>query len=138
MRWQVQGADRETGVKRALVIDAPSRNDAEVKARAEGLLIASIAPAPATERIDGPSPTTGVPRYAGLELASLLLLLCAVLNYVGAAGLIVAAILRLGAPEIAVSALLLALAQAGFGAMLHGAGSACGALRDIARNSFRG
>lgn len=44
MKWVIEGADRDTGVKTSFTIDAESRNDAEVQARRRNVIISKCEP----------------------------------------------------------------------------------------------
>jgi hypothetical protein len=55
MRWNVEGADSQTGQDRVLAVEALDRADAERKARQHGILVSSIYPTSirsAVEKID--------------------------------------------------------------------------------------
>jgi hypothetical protein len=87
-----------------------------------------------------------VPEYLGLKIGGSILLIFAILYYIFAAFVLLvifvgaaAASSRFGAAGLFMPifpGLFIAITLAMCGSLLHAASAACGALRDIARNSF--
>ncbi len=116
MRWNIEGADQQTGQDRVIAIDAADQADAERKARARGILVSTIYPTTlktaierTEEEIVSPSqtavppaapastlnyrasslPRQTVPNYRGLQIGSFVLGVFALLYYIcGGIGLV--------------------------------------------------
>ena len=160
MRWTVEGADKQTGFDRKISVEAATREAAETEARNEGLLISEIHPEydsiapPSKEQpfsvsyLASPVPMqSSVPHYFGLKLASSILIVFAVVEYLAAIFLFLSAISAIATLSAAPTAgfggvaaipmLAMAVAVGAAGALLHGISTGCMARRDIAQNSFR-
>lgn len=174
MRFNVEGADPQSGHERVIAIDARDEREAEALAARQGLLVSAVyrstvedalqelaqaaAPKPTVKAapVAYRSPPTSqqlppsvpmIPEYSGLRFGGNAFYVLAGLAYLGGALTIVVfmmgagSALRFGAGPAAVVTLiagfLAALWPFAVGVTFHALASACHALRDIARNSFR-
>jgi hypothetical protein len=107
-KWDVKGADRDTGAERMVTVDAPDRNSAEVAASRLGLFVAEVsshrdrleyrAPAAASSAV--PPPPAGLHRLSILTAVSILRVL-AIIGYAG--GLVFLILLLVVASQSAAS-----------------------------------
>lgn len=166
-QWNVEGADPKTGDERLIQVAAETKEEAERKARKQGLLVSAVykstvqtsadalddmvasassrsAPPPITPTTQQPALSyraaqAALPDYLGLRIGAVALRVCAVLYYIGAVLILLLAILSRADEPREVRALQAgsALAAASVGAVFHAISAACDAMRDMARNSFR-
>jgi hypothetical protein len=166
MKWTIEGAEVHSGRERIISVDAASQAEAEAIAKRRGMLIAAVHQSVADETGLGlnapaepppvptnkvvpltlrPEVTSGIPQYGGLELSALVLRAIGILQYIAAVLMIVAALVSAtessrAAAERGIDVFGLGISGVATfvsGALCHGAGSACLALRDMAQNSFR-
>ena len=133
MKWRVTGISKSTGHDLTKVIEAPDKEVAIAWASQSGMMVsdAALDSSPPDYR-----PQMQTPDYTGLQIAGTTLRVFALLSYIGGALLLFATVIN--NQSLALLAVLAPLVSCFFvGAILHGLGSMCDAVRDIARNSFR-
>lgn len=75
MKWEVSGADRETGEERAVKVEADNENDAKRLAGRKGLLVAGARPMIDRYSVtEGQPATESVPSLAGLQIAVVMMI----------------------------------------------------------------
>jgi len=155
MQYLIEGADKETGEDRTVIIDADNEADLRAKIKAMGILVSHAklwnAPAapPVAVNYATPAPThivssarPRIPGYFGLQFASLILGISATLFYAIAVLAFIASISstrNFNSPYAGVGVLvqgMVIISLLAAGGIQHGLSAACTALRDIARNSF--
>ncbi len=167
MRWKVEGAVKDSGAEVSIRIDAETRALAERAARDRGILVSKLTPvkdtvadpdvagdaaAGAKMNSAGSGPRdsqTGfsiaeIPDYLGLKSAGLALRVFCLVSYLLGITEIIggAAIATSGSKPDFLQAspttiIFIGIFSLMLGAMMQGMSAGCGALRDIARNSFR-
>jgi hypothetical protein len=170
MQYVIEGADASSGQDRTIIVSAIDEKDAHQQARSMNLMVSRVAlhnaPVPSlgsahsSPAVDYASPVpksavamqaVTIPRYLGLQIASVILIASAAVCYGIAAIAVVVAISAattptrppaFGGPPPGFMGLFSAfgfIGAFGFlsaGAIQHGLSAACKALRDIARNSW--
>lgn len=148
MRWTVEAADVQTGEETTLTVEAPDQAAAERIARYRGMLVSSILQnnGNGAAKLDRKAPT---PDYIDiLTGAGVLRTLAIIITAIGWVCLLVAGALswsavkessdKLAALWQAMSPALFGLSFIVAGTVLRMAASVGLAMRDLARNSFRG
>jgi len=144
MLWTVEGADETTGQERTITLEADTQAQAKRLAADQGLLVAGVHKAdPPTADYRGPAmpvaaAPAAVPEYSGLQLGSICLrVIAGVYLAVGIVGFIVNGFSPNADKSAAAVGLAYLIGGAAAACIFFAFGSACQALRDIARNSFR-
>jgi hypothetical protein len=159
MKWEVRGADRQTGQDRALLVDADTEAEAIAAGNTGGLLVErtrrvtgtastvpGVQPARPSVQSDKALPYAdglkkGIPTYRGLVIAGAILRVYAFLVYALGVLLFLVALgntnSNVASQDELLSNLIIPAGVLVTGGLLHGCATALDALRDIARNSFR-
>jgi hypothetical protein len=139
MKWEVKGADRETGEDQVVVVTALNQDEAERAASRKGLLIEYATPLVGRQKLLAFQP----PKYSAIIAGAMLLRISAVVCALVAALLIAIAIYGIrnqSGPATNFMAANLFLGAAGMcisAVFLFMYAELARAIRDIAQNSFR-
>jgi len=144
-RFQIEGADKDTGDERSVTVTAMDYEDAHAQAKRRGLLVSRVTPATAESDVlhsVSPSPRTvklAPPEYRGLKALASLFLAGAILAYacgvISLVGLVLA-VSNFNAGSI-MQCLVAAAASLLVGIFYHGISQVLLAFRDLVRNSFK-